>query len=228
MLVLAIGAFLSYHILLTLGQKYRANMVRFFIILMAVLVTLEQAGPSLARISDNVQEVRQDIKAVQDVGKKAENAADAAQSISNNPVLDYGTYKPTKPTFLERIFPFLGGGKFRAPVEGTITQRFSQDHQGLDIGANEGALIRAARQGKVIQAGEATNNGYGMMVLIEHSEGWQTLYAHCSKIEVEVGQNVFDGDVIALIGNTGNSTGPHLHFEIRRNGKANDPQSLLK
>ena len=115
------------------------------------------------------------------------------------------------------------------PVNGTITSRFGQrsgrQHTGLDIATSKGTPIKAASAGTVVRANY--HNSYGYLVVIAHTDTIQTFYAHCSKIYVNVGQNVAQGDVIAAVGSTGNSTGPHLHLEIRVNGKARNPQNYL-
>lgn len=100
-------------------------------------------------------------------------------------------------------------------------------HSGIDIAAPKGTAIYAARAGKVIFAGYHSG-GYGYLVEIQHNNGLKTLYAHCSKLHVKVGDFVGKGDHIAAIGSTGRSTGPHVHFEIQLNGKAVDPRKYVK
>ena len=118
------------------------------------------------------------------------------------------------------------------PVSGTITSRFGQvesirshAHSGLDIAAPSGTPIKAAADGTVSFAG--TMGGYGNLVIIDHGNGVQTYYGHCSKIYVKVGTTITAGDTIAAVGTTGNSTGNHLHFEIRKDGKVINPQKYL-
>ena len=115
------------------------------------------------------------------------------------------------------------------PISGIITSRFgtrrSGTHTGLDIATSAGTPIRAASAGTVIHAGWKGN--YGNLVKISHGNGIETWYAHCSKIYVSAGQQVNQGDVISAVGSTGNSTGPHLHLEIRVNGQALNPQNYL-
>lgn len=118
------------------------------------------------------------------------------------------------------------------PISGIITSRFGarssirvSNHTGLDIGASIGTPIKAAATGTVIFAGY--KGSYGYMVVISHSNEVETYYGHCSKLYVTAGQKVNQGDVIAAVGNTGNSTGPHLHLEIRVNGVAYNPQNYL-
>jgi murein DD-endopeptidase MepM/ murein hydrolase activator NlpD len=98
-------------------------------------------------------------------------------------------------------------------------------HYGVDIGVPEGTPVRAMAPGRVVRAG--TMSGYGLMVMIDHGRGVLTVYAHLSELRVTVGQEVRGRDVIALSGRTGNVTGPHLHFEIWRRGRAEDPVPLL-
>lgn len=119
-----------------------------------------------------------------------------------------------------------GTGAFVWPVSGTITQKFWAKHTGLDIGAPAGAPVKAADTGFVAVAGWS-NVGYGYYIVIDHGNGYQTLYAHLSRILVEVGQSVGKGARIGSVGSTGNSTGPHLHFEIRLNGAPRNPYGFL-
>ncbi len=118
------------------------------------------------------------------------------------------------------------------PISGTITSRFGSSssrrsgaHTGLDIGAPKGTPIHAAASGTITFAG--TKGSFGKMVVITHENGVQTYYAHCSKLYVSAGQSVSQGETIAAVGSTGNSSGPHLHLEIRINGLAYNPQNYL-
>jgi murein DD-endopeptidase MepM/ murein hydrolase activator NlpD len=99
-------------------------------------------------------------------------------------------------------------------------------HSGMDFRAPAGSPARASAAGKVVTAG--WSGGYGRMVEIEHSSGFTTRYAHLSKIGVKIGQQVAGGEEIGKVGSSGRSTGPHLHYEIRRNGEAIDPLRFLK
>ena len=119
------------------------------------------------------------------------------------------------------------------PVAGVITSRFgavesvrNHTHLGIDIGAPAGTAIKATASGTVKTAGW-NNGGYGNLVIIDHGNGVQTYYGHCSKIYVTAGSKVEAGDTIAAVGSTGNSTGNHLHFEIRQNGKQVNPQKYV-
>lgn len=119
-------------------------------------------------------------------------------------------------------------GSFIWPTQGTITQGFSWYHKGVDIANHIGTPILAADSGKVIVAGWTDNTGYGNRVMIDHGNGYLTLYGHMSVVQVQVGQTVRRGDVIGLMGSTGRSTGPHCHFEIRHGGVLESPLSYLK
>jgi murein DD-endopeptidase MepM/ murein hydrolase activator NlpD len=128
-----------------------------------------------------------------------------------------------------------GGGSMSWPVSGTITSPFGWRHNpfgggldfhpGLDIGAPTGTTISAAAGGTVISAG--WYGGYGNYILIDHGGGIATGYGHCSRIFVAAGQTVQRGQAIGAVGSTGASTGPHLHFEVRVNGKPVDPAPRL-
>ena len=98
-------------------------------------------------------------------------------------------------------------------------------HEGIDISAALGTPIWAAAAGTVIHAGWL--GGYGNLVVLDHGNGLATAYAHASAILVGLGQQVAQGETIALVGSTGNSSGPHLHFEVRVNGVAVDPLLYL-
>jgi murein DD-endopeptidase MepM/ murein hydrolase activator NlpD len=105
-----------------------------------------------------------------------------------------------------------------------VSRRHSS-HEGVDLSAPKGTRILASRSGKVTFAGDA--GGYGLLVIVDHGQGVETRYAHASALLVKVGQTVRAGQTIAKVGNTGTSTAPHLHFEIRRHGRPVDPWPLL-
>ncbi len=118
------------------------------------------------------------------------------------------------------------------PISGTITSRFGarssirvSSHTGLDIAASTGTQIAAAASGTVTFSGY--KGSYGNMIVISHGNGVQTYYGHCSKLYVSAGTQVSQGQTIAAVGSTGNSTGPHLHLEVRQNGVAYNPQNYV-
>lgn len=133
------------------------------------------------------------------------------------------------------LAPFSVTAKAVCPVQGVITSPygFRKDpftgktgfHSGLDIGAPEGEKISAAFYGRVAEIG--ADDEYGNYVIISHGDGFSTLYAHCSKVYVERGTVVRAGETVAAVGSTGLSTGPHLHFEIRRDGIRYNPSFVL-
>ena len=110
------------------------------------------------------------------------------------------------------------------PVGGVLTQNFHPGHNGLDFGIVVGTPVEATMDGKVSYAGW-NNQGYGNLVIVENGD-YKTYYAHLSSIPVSVGDSVAAGTTIGLSGNTGNSTGPHLHYEIRKNNVPINPTSV--
>ena len=136
--------------------------------------------------------------------------------------------------------PFVGADGFCSPIgagwESRVTSEFGsridpithklKGHSGMDLAVPTGTPIRAALSGTVTVS-KYNVGGYGYYVCIDHGSGLSTLYGHCSKLLARVGQTVEAGDIIALSGNTGRSTGPHLHFEVRVNGERTDPRYYL-
>ncbi|MCX7799690.1 MAG: peptidoglycan DD-metalloendopeptidase family protein [Fimbriimonadales bacterium] len=140
-------------------------------------------------------------------------------------------YRKQRPS--AALAPFTG--RFSRPVSGPITSGFgmrfhpilrrTRMHTGIDISAPHGTRILAAADGVVIAA--TYGNGYGNMVILDHGGGYSTVYAHCSALLVSEGQRVRRGQPIARVGSTGLSTGPHLHFEVRVNGRPVNPLGRL-
>jgi murein DD-endopeptidase MepM/ murein hydrolase activator NlpD len=119
---------------------------------------------------------------------------------------------------------------FAWPLRGRLTARFGprgrRRHEGIDLAAKPGTLIRAAESGRVIYSGDGLG-AYGKVVIVRHSDLYATVYAHNRKNRVRKGDFVDKGEVIAEVGQTGNATGPHLHFEIRRDECPRDPLDYL-
>ncbi len=120
-------------------------------------------------------------------------------------------------------------GYFGWPTEGLVYSlfgiRWGRMHKGIDISGHSGTPIVAPREGKVTFTG--WKGGYGNTIIIEHPDNFKTLYAHLKAIKVKVGDTVKMGDVIGLMGSTGRSTGPHLHFEVHKDGVARNPLFFL-
>ena len=136
--------------------------------------------------------------------------------------------------------PFIGADGFCSPIgenwRNVVTSEFGyrrdpftgerKGHSGMDLAVPTGTSVRAALPGTVTVS-TYNRGGYGYYVMIDHGGGLATLYGHCSQLLARVGQTVEAGDVIALSGSTGRSTGPHLHFEVRINGERTNPRSYL-
>ncbi len=114
---------------------------------------------------------------------------------------------------------------FINPTQGVLTssfgERWGRQHDGIDIGAEYDTEILAAAAGVVTYAAEM--GGYGNYIVIDHENGFETAYAHCASLLAARGERVEKGQTIALVGSTGNSTGPHLHFEVKLNGELCNP-----
>jgi len=143
------------------------------------------------------------------------------------------TPKRQQPQYLAQgpsspVFQALGGAKFVWPTGGGLTQYFAWYHPGIDVANRAAPGIAASDGGKVIVAGWPDGSGYGNRVVLDHGNGYQTLYAHLSNVYVTSGQTVSRGQVIGQMGSTGRSTGTHLHFEIHFKGVPVNPLAILK
>lgn len=125
-------------------------------------------------------------------------------------------------------FSAPGGAQFIWPAGGTLTQYFSWYHPGIDIANRSGPGIAASDGGTVMVAGWPDSTGYGNRVVIDHGNGYKSLYAHMSNIYVSAGETISRGQLIGKMGSTGRSTGTHLHLEIHYKGVALDPLTILK
>jgi murein DD-endopeptidase MepM/ murein hydrolase activator NlpD len=156
-----------------------------------------------------------DLAEVESLAAESASLAAAIQSAQSS-AGSSGTGAPSASGF---IWPVNG------PVVSGFGMRWGRMHEGIDIAVSSGTPIHAAAAGTVIHAGWL--GGYGNLVVVDHGNGLSTAYAHASAILVGVGQHVSQGQTLSLVGSTGNSTGPHLHFEVRVNGSAVDPLLYL-
>ncbi|RZJ76555.1 MAG: M23 family metallopeptidase [Flavobacterium sp.] len=138
--------------------------------------------------------------------------------------------------YLKRMIRLVGFTPMGYPHKGRISSNFGhrenpftgesiERHKGLDIKGRHGEIVKTTANGTVKFA--SRKGGYGNVVIISHGNGFETYYGHLSKIAVKQGQKVTAGDVIGKIGSTGRSTGPHLHYEVHKNGKIVNPKSYL-
>lgn len=148
-------------------------------------------------------------------------AALPAASTTYTGITTYGSFTPDAGTVSAL-------GSFIWPASGRITQGYSFYHKAIDIANHAGGPILAADAGTVTIAGWVDSSGYGNRVVLDHGNGYVTLYAHMSVVQVVIGQRVKRGDVLGQMGSTGRSTGTHLHFEIRQGGALLNPLSFLK
>ena len=140
--------------------------------------------------------------------------------------VDAGTYASRDPRGQS-----AGPASFAWPLHGVIISEYGlrrgAHHDGLDIKAPSGTIVRAAESGRVIHADDSLS-GYGNLIIVKHAGRLSSVYAHNRKMLVVVGQFVEKGDAIAEVGDTGNASTPHLHFEIRNDGSPRDPLDYLK
>lgn len=201
--------------------------------------TLEEAEDLVNKVKDENQEKELDLSIVEKYTKKLEEVTTNELEVAKNDIQGKVTKKleeiQKQKEEEERInsMPIINGIKLAyVPITGTITSRYgvssrirSSNHTGLDIAASKGTPIKVVANGTVISA--SYQGSYGNLVKIDHGNGLETWYAHTSKMYVSQGQKVEAGTVIAAVGSTGNSTGAHLHLEIRINGEHVNPQNYL-
>ncbi len=151
-----------------------------------------------------------------------------AQPVEVTPYMAYSTggaqYAPA-PAAVPADWPY-GSGNFLWPTYGWVSQGYRLDHRAVDIAAPMGAFVMAADRGVVVRAGW-NDQGYGLFAVIDHNIDYVTLYSHLQEIYVQEGDIVAQGQVIGAVGSTGNSTGPHLHFEVRDFGARINPLEVL-
>jgi murein DD-endopeptidase MepM/ murein hydrolase activator NlpD len=160
---------------------------------------------------------------------------DLTDLVNSNPGVNVQALRVGQKLFIPGSGALAQLFRFAWPVHGRISSRYGMRihpiygrrmmHTGLDIAAPYGSSIHAALDGRVTFVG--WKGGYGKAVIIEHPNGYETLYGHCSTILVDRGQTVKKGDRIAKVGTTGVSNGPHVHFELKKNGKRTNPESVL-
>ena len=182
------------------------------------LKELRQAQTAkLADVRDEIESSREEAAAIQARSEEIAQQLDAKAPASAPPV---SASAPPAPG---------GVSDFAWPINGAITSSFGSrwggTHSGIDIDCVTGDTIRASKSGSVVAA--TYDGGYGYHVVIDHGAGFASLYAHNSTLSVSSGQAVSQGEVIATCGSTGQSTGDHLHFEIRVGGVPQDPLRYL-
>lgn len=205
---------------------------------------LEVARVSLERALETQEHARSELSALSDERRQLLVVASAQRAKVAQQVAELEELSAQEEAALRALIvagerngtsPIVASGSLSWPVRGPITSPFGWRmhpiyhrlilHEGIDIGADTGTPIRAANGGRVIVAGWVS--GYGNYIAIDHGSGISTGYGHCSALFVAVGQTVQKGQVIGDVGSTGNSTGPHLHFEVRVKGVPVDPISRL-
>ena len=176
----------------------------------ALINSLSSDIEELKRQEKEMEKAEQEIQAKIDAALKSTDQQDVTYNGTGKFVLPLASYTRISSPYGYRIHPITGTRKL---------------HSGIDYAAPHGTAIYAADDGVVLTSGWI--NGYGYSITINHGSGYVTLYAHCSTLVAKAGQKVTKGQVIAKVGSTGNSTGNHLHFEVKVNGKAQNPANFL-
>ena len=180
----------------------------------ALVAARRDTSTALASITEDRESVLEEIAALEEESAELADRIRLSQQQSSTP---------------PPIVPPSGSGLLGWPVSGPVTSgfgpRWGRMHEGIDIAVGTGTPVRSAAAGTVIHAGWL--GGYGNLVVVDHGGGLSTAYAHNSSFASSVGQAVSAGEVVAYSGNTGNSSGPHVHFEVRVNGSAVDPLGYL-
>lgn len=204
------------------------------------LATFKDAEKVIDKLEDKDSANQDDLGIVEKYGKELEKFTDVEKCVSK---LYEEKIVISKTTYTAPSASNYSTGNSSAkvsiginlinPTSGIITSRYgsndsvrSHSHSGIDIAAPYGTTIKAAASGTVTYSGNA-GDGYGNYVIISHGNGVTTVYAHCSQLLVSAGQSVKQGEVIAKVGSTGNSTGNHLHLEVRKNGVTLNPQNYV-
>jgi murein DD-endopeptidase MepM/ murein hydrolase activator NlpD len=178
------------------------------------------------RVEQKLEQAGRELAAEPGAGTEVGGQVEASPPSTGAPTTQPDTTLPTTQTPAGQA---CGSSTISTPVRGTVTSNFGprwgRNHDGIDISAPTGTAVRAAACGTVSLAGQ--QSGYGNMVCITHTSQFSTCYAHLSRFGVSNGARVQQGQVIGYVGCTGNCTGPHLHFETRVNGQAQDPRRYL-
>jgi murein DD-endopeptidase MepM/ murein hydrolase activator NlpD len=200
----------------TAASEQRGVVTRLVASRDALVVARREKSATLASIQEDRESVLEEIHALEE-----QSAALAAQIRE--------AQQQAASSSAPEVVPPSGNGMLGWPVSGPVTSgfgmRWGRMHEGIDIMCPTGTPVRAAAAGTVIYAGWL--GGYGNLVVVDHGGGLSTAYAHNSAYASSVGQSVAAGQTIAISGNTGNSSGPHVHFEVRVNGNAVDPLGYL-
>lgn len=185
--------------------------------------SVEQVQTSRAKKDDEIRNIQIRLSRLEreenELIKKSNELANQIRGLQKN----FSRYSSGK-----MIWPLPSSRRITSPFGTRIhpISKKKKTHHGIDIAGNTGSPILAAKEGRVIKSG--WEQGYGNVVIIDHGGGIASVYAHCSSLIAKVGQTVKQGQVIAKVGSTGYSTGPHLHFEVRKNGNVVNPLNYTR
>ncbi len=221
------------------GEELNVTVLKPFVeVIVDRQVYAEEEVPFEKEVIEDSSMSKGDTKKKQE-GKVGQNGVTYSLSEQNGRVTKKDVIKkvvleePVKEIVVKgtKVVPSRGDGTFVWPTNGGYISsrqgyRWSRMHKGIDIARPSNYTIKAADNGVVVYAGNK-GDGYGNKIIVDHQNGYRTMYAHLASISVSNGQTVSRGSKIGIMGRTGNSTGIHLHFEVYQNGKIIDPLSKL-
>ncbi|GAM13275.1 M23 family metallopeptidase [Mesobacillus selenatarsenatis] len=237
--LLSLNEGLTEDVVLKPGQELNVTVLKPFVEVVVDRQVYEQKEVPFEReVKEDSSMFKGDTKTMQEgqVGMKGVTSSLTEQNgrmIKKEVIKETVLKEPVKEIIVKgtKVVPSRGDGTFVWPTNGGYVSsrqgyRWSRMHKGIDIARPSNYTIKAADNGKVIYAGNK-GDGYGNKIIIDHQNGYRTMYAHLASISVSVGQSVSRGSSIGIMGRTGNSTGIHLHFEVYLNGALVNPSTVL-
>ncbi|MFC4402350.1 peptidoglycan DD-metalloendopeptidase family protein [Gracilibacillus xinjiangensis] len=225
--------------LIQIGDELNVTVLKPFV---EVIITEEQKVEETIAFETEIEESETMYKGDEEVKQEGSNGSKEikyqvqkinGRTATKEVVEETVTEEPVNEVIVKgtKVVPSRGSGQFHWPAVGGYVsshmgERWGSYHKGMDIAGVSNRSILAADNGTVVSAGW-DSGGYGNKVVIDHNNGYQTVYAHLSSISVSAGQTVEKGSTLGVMGSTGNSTGIHLHFEVRKNGSLVNPASLF-
>ena len=210
-----------------------AGMISYFIISVKASRYEQTVADNLRLIEENrrIIKLSEELRRLEAFNRQIRKALGVALELDSTYIDTGGVFTPQVDSWSMQVLPAMNQPIFQLPVNGLVSREYTtgvfpgQTHSGVDFAVAEGTLVTAAADGWVVFTG--WHYRYGNLLIIQHSGAFLTFYGHNRSILVEIGEKVKRGQPVAVSGNSGRSTAPHLHFEIRRRGVAVNPYNLL-